>query len=60
MEGLFVKKYRVWLHTGYAGHLIEDEIEVDDNETLDEIEEQCRDVAFQTIDWGYEEINEEV
>ena len=33
---------------------------IDDNETLEEIEEQCRDVAFQTIDWGYEEINEEV
>ena len=58
-----MKKYRVWLHTGYAGHFIEDEIEFDDDATpeeIEEIEEQCMDVAFQTIDWGYEEINEEV
>ncbi|PTQ84762.1 hypothetical protein C8U37_107130 [Trichococcus patagoniensis] len=51
-----MKKFRVWLHTGYAGQLIEDEIEISDDATPEDIEEQCKDVAFQTVDWGYEEV----
>lgn len=54
-----MKKFRVWLHTGYAGQLIEDEIEISDDATPEDIEEQCKDVAFQSIDWGYEELKDD-
>jgi len=53
-----MKKYRVWLSTGYAGQIDEDVIEISDDATPEEIEEQCKDVAFQSIDWGYEEVEE--
>lgn len=58
VRGTGMKKYRVWLSTGYAGQADEEEIEIEDDATPEEIEEQCKDVAFQTIDWGYEEVAE--
>ena len=54
-----MKKYRVWLETGYAGMRNEDVIEIEDNATPEEIDEQCRDFAFNDVDWGYEELKEE-
>ena len=55
-----MKKYRVWLNTGFAGVNNEDVIEIDDDATPEEIDEQCRDYAFNDIDWGYEEIEDEL
>jgi hypothetical protein len=54
-----MKKYRVWLNTGFAGVNNEDVIEIEDDATPEEIEEQCKDLAFNDIDWGYEEIEED-
>ena len=58
-----MKKYRVWLNTGFAGANNEDVIEIDDDATPEEIDEQCRDYAFNDIDWdmkksrmSYEEV----
>ena len=60
LGGIVMKKYRVWLNTGFAGVNNEDVIEIDDDATPEEIDEQCRDYAFNDIDWGYEEIEDEL
>lgn len=51
-----MRKIRAYLHTDLAGCTIEDEFEVDDNASNDEIEEIAKDAMFYHIDWGWEEI----
>ena len=53
-----MRKFIVWLNTGFSGCNIEEIIELPDDLTDEEIEEACKDEAFQTIDWGYEEVAE--
>lgn len=53
-----MRKFIVWLNTGYAGCNIEEVIELPDDSTDEEIEEACKDEAFQSIDWGYVEVTE--
>ena len=50
-----MKKIKVWLNTGFAGANYEDEFEVEDDATNEEIEEEARDLAFNRIDWGWSE-----
>lgn len=51
-----MRKIRVYLNTDLAGCTIEDEFEVDDNASNDEIEEMAKESMFDHIDWGWEEI----
>lgn len=53
-----MRKFMVWLNTGYVGCNIEELVELPDDSTDDEIEEACKDEAFQSIDWGYVEVTE--
>ena len=53
-----MKKYRVWLDIGLAGAKLEDIIEIEDDATPEEIDEQCRDFIFNDVDWGYAEIED--
>ena len=52
-----MKKYLVWVEVGYADERREEIIEIDENATDEYIDELCRDVAFNEIDWGYEEVD---
>lgn len=50
-----MKKIKVWLNTGFAGCVHENEFEVDDDATEEEIEEMAKEIAFNDIDWGWSE-----
>lgn len=58
LEEQKMKKYRVWLEPDIAGVRFEEIIEVPKNATEEEIDELCKDVAFNWIDWGCEPIEE--
>lgn len=51
-----MKKFKAYLDIGFAGGRIEEEFEVEDNATKEEIEEQAREAVFDYVDWGYYEI----
>lgn len=53
-----MKKITVTTHTGFPGCVHVDEIEVEDDATEEEIEEACKEVAFERIEWYYEEEEE--
>lgn len=53
-----MKKYRIWLESDAAGVRFEDIIEIPEDATNDEIDEICKDAAFNWIDWGYDPIGE--
>ena len=44
------------LETGVAGCNIEDEFEIDDNTTDEEIDEIAKDAAFNNIGWSWYEV----
>ena len=48
-----LKKIKWYLNTGFAGCRHEGEIEVEDDETKEEIEELAKEEAFSCIDWGW-------
>ena len=50
---------KVITHTGFAGCVHEDEFEMDDDATDEQIEECAKDVAFQYIDWYWQKDEEE-
>jgi hypothetical protein len=49
-----MKTIKWHLSIGYAGTDQEDEFEVEDDATDEEIEEMAKDAAFDCIDWGWE------
>lgn len=48
-------KVRVWIETKKIGSTCEDIFEL---EADDDLEDICRDVAFEYIEWGYDIIEE--
>ena len=54
-------KYNVYIGMRIiAGSTQTIEVEIDDDATEDEIEEICRNVAFEEIDWGYEKEDDDI
>lgn len=51
-------KYSVWLEPAAAGIRFQETIEIPDDAPQSEIEEMCKDVAFNWFDWGYDEVEE--
>ena len=49
-----MKKVKWFISLGLVGCIIEDEFEVEDDTTEEEIEELAGEVAFSVIDWGWE------
>lgn len=54
-----MRKFRIWLEPDIAGARFEDEVEVEDDATPKEIEDACKEIAFNNFDWGYEEMPDE-
>lgn len=53
-----MKKYRIWLEPNVAGVTHEDYINIPEDASEKEIDEICKDVAFNWIDWGYHPVEE--
>lgn len=49
-------KIRVWAHTDIAGSMTEDVIEVEDDLTEEQIDEEARDYIFNFVEWGWDEV----
>jgi len=54
-----VWKYRGKSKTGIAGGDFEDEFEVDDDATPDEIQDEAKDIFFNYCNYSYHEIKDE-
>lgn len=54
-----MRKIKWYLNTGFAGCCHEGEIVVEDEATLEEIEEAVKEEAFGYIDWCWEESKDE-
>ncbi len=54
-----MRRFKVYAETSKVGSEVFDFVEVDDDATDDDIEEECRDCAMNLIEWVYEEIAEE-
>ena len=50
-------RYKVWISTNKVGSKCQDEIEIEDGASEQEIEQEAREAAFQYLDWGYERID---
>ena len=48
-----MKKITVYIETACVGSRCEDEFEVDDDATEEEIEETAKEIAFDMLNWGY-------
>lgn len=51
-----MRKIKAYLDTGFAGCRIEEEFEVEDDATQQQIEEEAREAVFDSIDWGWHEV----
>lgn len=51
-----MRKIRLWVNTGYVGCDYEDEIEVEDSITDEQLDEEAKIHLFNNIDFGWEEI----
>lgn len=51
-----MRKVKAYLDTGFAGCRIEEEFEVEDDATQEQIEEEAREAVFNSIDWGWHEV----
>ena len=51
-----MRKIKAYLDTGFAGCRIEDEFEVENDATQEQIEEEAREAVFNSIDWGWHEV----
>lgn len=51
-----MRKIKAYLETGFAGCRIEEEFEVEDDATQEQIEEEAREAVFNSIDWGWHEV----
>ena len=53
-----MRKIKLWVETGYVGANYEEIIEVDDDATDEEIDEEARRFLFDNISYGYQEVDE--
>ncbi len=53
-----MKKIKVSVSTGYTGSKREDEFEIEDDATEEEINEVALEVMFQLIDFGWMEVED--
>ena len=53
-----MRKIKLWVETGYVGANYEEIIEVDDDATDEEIDEEARMFLFDNISYGYQEVDE--
>jgi hypothetical protein len=63
-----MKLFKVWINTDKVGSKCEDIVEIDE-ETLDELEDdearleyiehECREVAFNMMEWGFEPVGKD-
>ena len=51
-----MRKIRAYLNTDLVGCTFEEEFEVDNNASEDEIEEMAKEALFDHIDWGWNEV----
>ena len=51
-----MRKIKAYLETGFAGCRIEEEFEVENDATQEQIEEEAREAVFNSIDWGWHEV----
>ena len=51
-----MRKIKAYLDTGSAGCRIEEEFEVENDATQEQIEEEAREAVFNSIDWGWHEV----
>lgn len=51
-----MRKIKAYLDTGFAGCRIEEEFEIEDDATQEQIEEEAREAVFNSIDWGWHEV----
>jgi len=54
-----MRKFKGSIGTGMQGSRREFEFEVGDDATEDEIEETARELAYNFVDWGFVEVDEE-
>lgn len=47
---------RIWGGTDFVGSTIEDVIDLDDNLSDEEIEEEAYDAVMEHVEWGYERV----
>lgn len=52
-------KIRVWAHTDVVGSMTEDVIEVEDDLTEEQIEEEARDYIFNFVEWGWDKVEQD-
>ncbi|EFL3518974.1 hypothetical protein AE740_004939 [Escherichia coli] len=51
-----MRKFKIIIETGIAGGDFEDEFEVDDDATPDEIHDEAKDIFFNYCNYSYHEI----
>lgn len=51
-----MRKIKAYLDTGFAGCRIEEEFEIENDATQEQIEEEAREAVFNSIDWGWHEV----
>ena len=54
-----MRKFKIIIETGIAGGDFEDEFEVDDDATPDEIHDEAKDIFFNYCNYSYHEIKDE-
>ncbi len=57
--GSEMRKFKIIIETGIAGGDFEDEFEVDDDATPDEIQDEAKDIFFNYCNYSYHEIKDE-
>ena len=51
-----MKKIRVWAETDRVGSFVDTIIEVEDNATTEQIEDDAQEAAYELSSWGWEEV----
>ena len=51
-----MRKIKAYLETGFVVCRFEEEFEVEDDATQQQIEEEAREAIFNSIDWGWHEV----
>lgn len=53
-----MKKIKTWLTPGFGRYVIEESFEVEDDASEAEIDEIAKELVFDQIDWGWEEVKD--
>lgn len=54
-----MRYFKLRIETPYAGTSIEEEFEMEDDATEDQIEEGAREIVFNHIEWGHHEVDKD-